>query len=201
MNGLILMQLSCLCVLVCVDAIDNNERSKRSASGVPVAANDEAEDEDVFFTPNRLDEGFRKKQPEHIINKLASENQNPPVVNTQSSGESNNKDDGLLVRTNNGYVKGKAVYTNHIVPGQHKDNITESRQRINAWLGIPYAEKPIGDLRFRRPVPIRSWRGIYHATKLQNTCYQMPDMIFPGFWGTELWNPNTAVSEVNYFII
>ena len=195
-NGLFLMQLSCLCVLVCSVASDV------PVVAVAAAATDEAEDEDVFFTPNRLDDGFRKKQPEHIINKLASENQSPPVVNTQSSnshssGESNNKDDGLLVRTNNGYVKGKAVHASHIVPGHHKDNITESRQRINAWLGIPYAEKPIGDLRFRRPVPIRSWRGIYHATKLQNTCYQMPDMIFPGFWGTELWNPNTPVSEVN----
>jgi len=97
------------------------------------------------------------------------------------------------VRTKNGFVKGRKFVTSHIVPNSR--NQTAPKKQLNAWLGIPYAEKPIGDLRFKRPVPIRSWRGVYHATKLQNTCYQNPDMIYPGFWGTELWNPNTPVSE------
>ena len=74
-------------------------------------------------------------------------------------------------------------------------NKSEPRQKLNAWLGIPYAEKPINNLRFRRPVPVRNWNGVYQANHLQNTCYQHPDKIYPGFWGTELWNPNTNVSE------
>jgi len=90
------------------------------------------------------------------------------------------------VCTKNGYVNGRKFLTSH-------DD--EPKKQLNAWLGIPYAEKPIGDLRFKRPVPIRSWPGVYNATKLPNTCYQTPDMAYPGFWGTEMWNPNTPVSE------
>lgn len=37
-------------------------------------------------------------------------------------------------------------------------------KKYNCYLGIPYAEPPIGDLRFRRAVPAAPWEGIKECT-------------------------------------
>jgi len=41
-----------------------------------------------------------------------------------------------------------------------------------AFLGLPYAEPPVGGLRFRPPVPIRSWGGSLDATAFGPACPQ-----------------------------
>lgn len=38
------------------------------------------------------------------------------------------------------------------------------------YLGIPYAEPPVGDLRFAAPKPARSWSGIRDATNYGKAC-------------------------------
>jgi len=43
------------------------------------------------------------------------------------------------------------------VRGKEKDGILK-------WLGIPYAEKPLGNRRFRRAVPVSPWSGVLDAT-------------------------------------
>ena len=40
------------------------------------------------------------------------------------------------------------------------------------FLGIPFAEPPVGDLRWREPVPAKSWTGIREATKFGAPCAQ-----------------------------
>ncbi|WP_319436274.1 carboxylesterase/lipase family protein [Mycobacterium sp. RTGN5] len=40
---------------------------------------------------------------------------------------------------------------------------TESGVRV--WRGIPYAEQPIGDRRFRAPIPLQSWSGVRDAVE------------------------------------
>ncbi|MFT6047958.1 MAG: para-nitrobenzyl esterase [Arenicella sp.] len=43
------------------------------------------------------------------------------------------------------------------------------------WLGIPYAQAPLGDLRWRAPQPVSNWQGFRDATKYGEPCVQ--------YWG------------------
>lgn len=67
------------------------------------------------------------------------------------------------VKTDNGPVEGKSVGT------------------INAFLGIPYAAPPIGDLRWKAPSPPAKWTGVRKATGFGARCMQgnvFGDMVF-----------------------
>ncbi|XP_030043211.1 acetylcholinesterase isoform X3 [Microcaecilia unicolor] len=66
---------------------------------------------------------------------------------------------------------------------------------ISAFLGIPFAEPPLGNKRFQRPEPKESWSGTLDATLYPKACYQYVDTLYPGFPGTEMWNPNREMSE------
>ncbi|KAH6929823.1 hypothetical protein HPB50_005974 [Hyalomma asiaticum] len=51
---------------------------------------------------------------------------------------------------------------------------------VDAFLGIPYAEPPIGELRFRRPRPVPPWEGTHNATTKPPACRQVPfDLLGP----------------------
>lgn len=66
---------------------------------------------------------------------------------------------------------------------------------VTAFLGIPFAEPPVGKRRFRRAEPKRPWTGVYEAISYPNACYQIVDTSYPGFQGIEMWNPNREMSE------
>uniref|UniRef100_K7F614 Carboxylic ester hydrolase n=1 Tax=Pelodiscus sinensis TaxID=13735 RepID=K7F614_PELSI len=66
---------------------------------------------------------------------------------------------------------------------------------VSAFLGIPYAEPPVGKLRFRHPEPKKAWSGVLDASAYRHACYQYVDTLYPGFPGTEMWNPNREMSE------
>jgi para-nitrobenzyl esterase len=49
----------------------------------------------------------------------------------------------------------------------------EAENGICAFRGIPYAQPPVGDLRFRPPVPAGPWRGTLQATDATRVCPQV----------------------------
>ncbi|KAK8399799.1 hypothetical protein O3P69_003672 [Scylla paramamosain] len=89
--------------------------------------------------------------------------------------------DPLVVHTNTGLVRG------------FRRNVLG--KNVDTFYGIPFAQPPVGELRYKKPVPVTPWAGILEATKLPNSCVQEPFTYFPGFHGEEMWNPNTDLSE------
>ena len=73
--------------------------------------------------------------------------------------------DALKVKTDQGKVQGKTI-------NDHK---------VRAWLGLPYAAPPTGDLRWKAPEPPAKWKGTRDATKFGAHCAQehvFDDMVF-----------------------
>ncbi|VIO96128.1 Uncharacterized protein BM_BM8527 [Brugia malayi] len=66
---------------------------------------------------------------------------------------------------------------------------------VNAYLGIPFAQPPIGNRRFALPEMIEPWQGELEAQKPARTCYITPDSQFPQFPGAEMWNPPNVFDE------
>ena len=59
-----------------------------------------------------------------------------------------------VVRTDKGLIRGKDA------PG------------VDAFLGIPFAQPPLGDLRWRDPQPVKSWHGVRAAMEFSASCMQ-----------------------------
>jgi para-nitrobenzyl esterase len=73
--------------------------------------------------------------------------------------------DSLSVKTEQGKVTGKAI----------------NNGKVNAFLGLPYAAPPVGDLRWKAPQPTAKWKGERDATKFGAHCAQgrvFDDMVF-----------------------
>ena len=92
-----------------------------------------------------------------------------------------NADERVVVQTQSGLVRGVRKRAMGI--------------GVDLFVGVPYAKPPVGELRFKKPVPIDPWPGVYPAVTPPNSCQQEPYDVFPGFRGEEMWNPNTNISE------
>ena len=90
--------------------------------------------------------------------------------------------DDLVVRTTKGKIQGF-------------QSTAPNGKTVSAWYGIPYAQPPVGDLRFRHPHPLDSWEGTKSTMDPPNSCIQIEDTMWPGFSGSEVWAANTPKSE------
>ncbi|XP_062978257.1 cholinesterase-like isoform X2 [Elgaria multicarinata webbii] len=88
-----------------------------------------------------------------------------------------------MVVTSSGPIKGKRVLT--------------GAGSVTAYLGIPYAEPPLGKLRFQKPRLHRPWNSVLEVTKFGNSC---PQTNISGFPNAEIWAANTPLSEDCLFL-
>ena len=73
--------------------------------------------------------------------------------------------DPLTVKTTLGKVRGKTI----------------NEGKVRAYLGLPYAAPPVGELRWKAPQPTTKWKGIRDATHYGAHCMQghvFDDMVF-----------------------
>ncbi|KAL3223134.1 hypothetical protein MRX96_027739 [Rhipicephalus microplus] len=77
-----------------------------------------------------------------------------------------------LVMTDSGAINGNVI--------------TVGNRSIDAFLGIPYAKPPVGELRFRKPEYVAPWNGTYQAIARTPPCWQTALRFIEG-------------SPVNYF--
>ncbi|KAI1728324.1 carboxylesterase family domain-containing protein [Ditylenchus destructor] len=66
---------------------------------------------------------------------------------------------------------------------------------LKAFLGVPYAQKPVGTRRFAIPEMVTAWEGEFLANTAARTCYYTIDTMFPQFPGAEMWNPPNELDE------
>ncbi|XP_032064792.1 cholinesterase-like isoform X6 [Thamnophis elegans] len=82
-----------------------------------------------------------------------------------------------VVITSYGPIKGKTFLAG---PGS-----------VTAYLGIPYAEPPLGKLRLQKPLPHQPWKQTLEATRFGNSC---PQFIHDDI-AAMVWHPKTPRSE------
>lgn len=44
---------------------------------------------------------------------------------------------------------------------------------VHCYAGIPYARPPVGQLRFKKPLPVDSWRNTFYANEARGICLQL----------------------------
>jgi para-nitrobenzyl esterase len=84
------------------------------------------------------------------------------AASAQSITDSLPAQDSFVVQTSAGFVRGIAR------PGGGAE-----------FLGIPYAQPPVGDLRWRVPEPAKPWPGVRDAAKFGGAC---PQPLLDGAW-------------------
>lgn len=57
------------------------------------------------------------------------------------------------------------------------------RDGVRVFRGVPYAQPPVGEWRFRAPQPAKPWAGVRDATRFGHAAFQPPLMLaaLPGF--------------------
>ena len=46
------------------------------------------------------------------------------------------------------------------------------RDGVRSFKGIPFAQPPVGDLRWREPLPLKNWTGVRNADQFGPRCMQ-----------------------------
>ncbi|XP_015261978.1 PREDICTED: cholinesterase-like, partial [Gekko japonicus] len=68
---------------------------------------------------------------------------------------------------------------------------------VTAYLGIPYAEPPVGKLRLKKPLPHQPWSQVLEATSFGNSCSQL---LLPSTPQTSMWTVRPPLSENCLFL-
>ncbi|XP_044839385.1 acetylcholinesterase-like [Mauremys mutica] len=96
---------------------------------------------------------------------------------------SGSDDNSTVVLTTSGPIRGKRLQA--------------GSSTVTAFLGIPYAEPPVGALRFQKPLPHQPWSQVLETTSFGNVCPQVP---LPGYPEAKLFTPTMPQSEDCLFL-
>lgn len=82
--------------------------------------------------------------------------------------------------------------------------VVDKEKDLRIFKGIPFAQPPVGDLRWREPQPVKNWQGERKATEFSAQCMQrriFDDMVFRSNGVSEdclylnVWTPAKSASE------
>ncbi|XP_044839935.1 acetylcholinesterase-like [Mauremys mutica] len=108
----------------------------------------------------------------------------PGLLLLSLTGPSSGFDDnGTVVLTTSGPIRGKRLLA--------------GSGTVTAFLGIPYAEPPVGALRFQKPLPHQAWSHVLEATSFGNACHQV---LLTGLPEANVWTPKRPLSEDCLFL-
>uniref|UniRef100_A0A3B4FEA0 Carboxylic ester hydrolase n=1 Tax=Pundamilia nyererei TaxID=303518 RepID=A0A3B4FEA0_9CICH len=71
----------------------------------------------------------------------------------------------LVVSAKNGKIRGEYV------------SVKGTERRAKCYLGIPFAQPPVGDRRFSAPRPEEPWEGVRDGTQEPSMCIQDPELV------------------------
>jgi para-nitrobenzyl esterase len=63
---------------------------------------------------------------------------------------------------------------------------------VDRFLGIPYAQAPVGALRWRDPQPVKQWNAVRDASKAASSCYQAAPAAFGPYTPEFLSGPDIS---------
>lgn len=80
------------------------------------------------------------------------------------------------------------------VTGGQIEGVWDRNAAVRAYLGVPFAAPPIGDLRWKAPAPVAAWDGVRHTNHQPPICMQT--LRTPGTISIEVYgNENLPMSE------
>ncbi|CAG2112292.1 unnamed protein product [Medioppia subpectinata] len=115
------------------------------------------------------------------------------VFGDNTGADNTDNDQTVSVRIKNGIINGL------------RETTVDGRE-LNVYRGIPYAEPPVGDLRFRKPLPRNQWSEPLNAFNYSKACYQSIGFVkSQQNWSDDdfgedclylnIWSPVTADDE------
>lgn len=90
--------------------------------------------------------------------------------------------DELIVQINDGEILGRYM-------------TTESGKTISAFVGIPFASPPVGDLRFTAPQKVVPWNGTLFTQQECSKCPQIDSLI-----GSTVYEGNEDCLYLNVYV-
>jgi para-nitrobenzyl esterase len=75
--------------------------------------------------------------------------------------------------------------------------------QVLAWYGVPYAAPPVGQLRWRAPVPADKWQGVLETKKFASKAFQYKDGKYTGSEDClylNIWRPNSDEANLPVLI-
>ncbi|KAI0978836.1 hypothetical protein GJ496_007999 [Pomphorhynchus laevis] len=96
-----------------------------------------------------------------------------------------------IVYTNSGPIQGFVESFN--IPSTYVQHEFQTKT-VACWLGIPFAQPPVGHLRFKAPLPKIAWSKLLLANQLRSSCYHIL-IEYYHIDDERMWLPNDNMSE------